>query len=147
MFITSVFTTIVSGRTFILNVLKLVNIFFMNGLIVNPLFVVWKILIFAGSNPAPKSGTDVLLDLLSIGTTPPAQSSAFPTDILSNQEKSPTSQLDGLSSLSLLPASKASGPVSSSTIDLLGGLAPNVASSGGKLVNGTSNPFGWYEFC
>ncbi|XP_023526575.1 AP-1 complex subunit gamma-2-like isoform X2 [Cucurbita pepo subsp. pepo] len=83
----------------------------------------------SGSNPTPISGTDVLLDLLSIGTSPPAQSTAPATDILSNQEKSPTSQLDGLSSLSSLPANKPSAAVSSPTIDLLGGLSPNLASA------------------
>ncbi|KAL0538982.1 hypothetical protein IC582_023156 [Cucumis melo] len=90
-----------------------------------------------GNNLAPKSGTDVLLDLLSIGTTPPVQSTASATDILSNQEKSPTSQLDGLSSLSPLPASKFPAAVSP-TIDLLGGLAPNVASAGDE--NGSVYP-------
>ncbi|XP_022956970.1 AP-1 complex subunit gamma-2-like isoform X2 [Cucurbita moschata] len=83
----------------------------------------------SGSNPTPISGTDVLLDLLSIGTSPPAQSTASATDILSNQEKSPTSQLDGLSSLSSLSANKPSAAVSSPTIDLLGGLSPNLASA------------------
>ncbi|XP_022978311.1 AP-1 complex subunit gamma-2-like isoform X2 [Cucurbita maxima] len=82
----------------------------------------------SGSNPTPISGADVLLDLLSIGTSPPAQSTASATDILSNQEKSPTSQLDGLSSLSSLSANKPSAAVSSPTIDLLGGLSPNLAS-------------------
>lgn len=103
--------------------------------------IVWNRSIFSGSNAASKSGTDVLLDLLSIGTTVPTQSTASATDILSNQEKSPTSQLDGLASLSSLPASKASAAISSPTIDLLGALAPNVASAGGKFVIGTWNLF------
>ncbi|KAI4314294.1 hypothetical protein L6164_027217 [Bauhinia variegata] len=55
-----------------------------------------------GSDQTPKSGTDVLLDLLSIGSTP-AQSSSSTTDLLSssNNSKMPVSPLDDLSSLSL----------------------------------------------
>ncbi|XP_022151160.1 AP-1 complex subunit gamma-2-like isoform X2 [Momordica charantia] len=82
----------------------------------------------SGSNQAPKSGTDVLLDLLSIGT-PPTQSTASATDILANQDKSLTVQLDGLSSLSPLSASKPSAPVPAPTIDLLSALSPNAASA------------------
>ncbi|KAI4328230.1 hypothetical protein L6164_020603 [Bauhinia variegata] len=55
-----------------------------------------------GSNQAPKSGTDVLLDLLSVGS-PSAQSSSSTTDILSSSTNNitPVSPLDDLSSLSL----------------------------------------------
>lgn len=68
-----------------------------------------------GLKPAPQNGTDVLLDLLSIGTPPP-QSDSSTSDILSSVQdnKLPVAPLDGL----LSPSTPAT-PV----IDLLDGFA------------------------
>ncbi|CAA2988677.1 AP-1 complex subunit gamma-2-like [Olea europaea subsp. europaea] len=77
-----------------------------------------------GGNHAQKSGTDVLLDLLSIGT-PLAQSTSM-ADMLSSgdENKSPADILDKLGSPSG-PPSQASPPVgSSSMMDLLDGFGP-----------------------
>ncbi|PNY03729.1 ap-1 complex subunit gamma-2-like protein [Trifolium pratense] len=72
----------------------------------------------SGAGQASKSGTDVLLDLLSIGS--PVQSNSV--DILSSNtsNKAPVSPLDDLSSLSLSSRSTSNaGPV----MDLLGGIS------------------------
>ncbi|KAE8023419.1 hypothetical protein FH972_009113 [Carpinus fangiana] len=80
----------------------------------------------SGTNQAPRAGTDVLLDLLSI-ETPPAQSSSSTPDILSTSQvnKSPVSSLEGLSLSSSL-STRATTPVGAAPImDLLDGFVPN----------------------
>ncbi|KAF3431304.1 hypothetical protein FNV43_RR26035 [Rhamnella rubrinervis] len=79
----------------------------------------------SGINPVPQNGTDVLLDLLSIGT-PPAQSSPSTPDILSSSQdnKTPVSPLEGLLSPPSQPkqaASAGAAPV----VDFLDGFAAN----------------------
>ncbi|KAK9188948.1 hypothetical protein WN944_020353 [Citrus x changshan-huyou] len=71
-----------------------------------------------GTSQAPKAGTDVLLDLLSIGS-PPVQNNSTPSDILSSSQdnKSSVAILDGLSPT---PSGGAA-----SMIDLLDGFVPN----------------------
>lgn len=71
-----------------------------------------------GTSHAPKAGTDVLLDLLSIGS-PPVQNNSTPSDILSSSQdnKSSVAILDGLSPT---PSGGAA-----SMIDLLDGFVPN----------------------
>ncbi|KDO82527.1 hypothetical protein CISIN_1g0450231mg, partial [Citrus sinensis] len=71
-----------------------------------------------GTSQAPKAGTDVLLDLLSIGS-PPVQNNSTPSDILSSSQdnKSSVAILDGLS-----PAPSGGA---ASMIDLLDGFVPN----------------------
>lgn len=76
-----------------------------------------------GAKPAPQNGTDVLLDLLSIGT-PPAQSISSAPDILSSVQdnKIPLAPLDGL----LSPTShlaQATPAKEAPVIDLLDGFA------------------------
>jgi hypothetical protein len=80
----------------------------------------------SGTNQAPRAGTDVLLDLLSI-ETPPAQSSSSTPDILSTNQvnKSPVSSLEGLSLSSSL-STRATTPVGAAPMmDLLDGFVPN----------------------
>lgn len=80
-----------------------------------------------GTNQAPKSGTDVLLDLLSIGTLPPVQSSQSTPDILLSNEdgKIPLNTLEKLSSLSSLSMQSPSPSAAVPVIDLLDGFAPS----------------------
>lgn len=76
-----------------------------------------------GTGQASKSGTDVLLDLLSIGS-PSVPSSSSTVDILSSNtsNKTPISPLDDLSPLSLSSrATSNAGPM----MDLLGGISPS----------------------
>ncbi|XP_051144906.1 AP-1 complex subunit gamma-2-like isoform X2 [Andrographis paniculata] len=83
-----------------------------------------------------KSGTDALLDLLSIGT-PPAQSSSSPLDVLSSQDRS--SSMDVLNKLAS-PSHVAEGSSlvgKSSTIDLLNGFE---TSSSVPETNGAAYP-------
>lgn len=77
-----------------------------------------------------KSGTDVLLDLLSIGT-PPAQNSSSTLDILSPTQDNKSS-MDLLAKLaSPSPSAQASSPVgSSSMMDLLDGFGPSPSMPG-----------------
>lgn len=84
----------------------------------------------SGTSQAQKSGTDVLLDLLSIGT-PPAQSSSFSSDILSTSQDNTTSSgnLQRLSSPSMPSAQISSAAGGSPIMDLLDGFAPNPATS------------------
>ncbi|KAL5552930.1 hypothetical protein UlMin_040331 [Ulmus minor] len=91
----------------------------------------------SGINQAPQNGTDVLLDLLSIGT-PPAQSNSSTLDILSpiQDNKKPVAPLDGLfspSSNSAQVTSAGAAPV----IDLLDGF---VASPPKPESNGSAFP-------
>jgi hypothetical protein len=86
--------------------------------------------ILGAAGQASKSGTDVLLDLLSIGS--PAQSNSSAVDILSSNtsNKAPVSPLDDLSSLSLSSRSTSNaGPM----MDLLGGISSS-PPTGCKLL-------------
>ncbi|XP_008221774.1 PREDICTED: AP-1 complex subunit gamma-2-like isoform X2 [Prunus mume] len=91
----------------------------------------------SGVNHAPKNGTDVLLDLLSIGS--PTQSSQSVSDMLSSSQdnKTPVSPLEGLSS----PSSNSIQPTSSAgaapAIDLLDGFSSNPPK---QENNGTAYP-------
>ncbi|KAJ8773799.1 hypothetical protein K2173_008262 [Erythroxylum novogranatense] len=80
----------------------------------------------AGSGHAPKAGTDVLLDLLSIGT-PPAQNSSSALDILSSDQdsKTPSATVNSLSSPSPLLTHSTSSPGTSPMMDLLDGFDPS----------------------
>ncbi|KAI3423314.1 uncharacterized protein J3R85_011039, partial [Psidium guajava] len=80
----------------------------------------------SGTSQAAKNGTDVLLDILSIGT-PPTQSSSSTLDIfsLSQNQKTPVASLDGLSTPSPVSARAASPHAASPIIDLLDGLGPS----------------------
>ncbi|XP_059648987.1 AP-1 complex subunit gamma-2-like isoform X2 [Cornus florida] len=84
----------------------------------------------SGGSQAQKSGTDVLLDLLSIGM-PPAQNSLSTPDILSSSQDNKTAAgaLERLSS----PASSAQTPSpagGSSMMDLLDGFSPDPPKPG-----------------
>ncbi|XP_027099720.1 AP-1 complex subunit gamma-2 isoform X1 [Coffea arabica] len=78
------------------------------------------------TNQAQKRGTDVLLDLLSIGT-PPAQSNSSIPDMVSPSQdsKSAINVLEQLSSPSAPAGGVSTPPGSSSMMDLLDGFAPN----------------------
>ncbi|OAY61555.1 AP-1 complex subunit gamma-2 [Manihot esculenta] len=76
-----------------------------------------------GINQAPKAGTDVLLDLLSIGTSTPVQSNSSTPDMSSPSQdnRKPIATLDVLSSL---PSAQANSSVGASPMmDLLDGFA------------------------
>ncbi|KAH8485016.1 hypothetical protein H0E87_026694 [Populus deltoides] len=79
----------------------------------------------SGIGQIQKAGTDVLLDLLSIGT--PVQSSSPTTDILSSNQndKSPIATLDALSSPSSLSAQATSSARAAPMMDLLDGFGPS----------------------
>lgn len=79
---------------------------------------------------APKAGTDVLLDLLSIGT--PAQSNSSPPDILSSSKdnKLPVSTSDGLSRPPSQPVHTTSSGGAASMMDLLDGFVSNSPKPG-----------------
>ncbi|XP_031122511.1 AP-1 complex subunit gamma-2-like [Ipomoea triloba] len=81
-----------------------------------------------GSNHVQKSGTDVLLDLLSIGTPPPQNSSPSTELVLINENnKSSVDLLDRLSSPSA-PLAQNSSPVGISPVmDLLDGISSPAA--------------------
>lgn len=89
----------------------------------------------SGTNQVQKSGTDVLLDLLSIGT-PPAQSSSTSTvEVLpsSQDNKSSLDLLDSLSSPTVPPAqvsSRTSSVGSSPMMDLLDGISTSPSTPG-----------------
>ncbi|XP_021809701.1 AP-1 complex subunit gamma-2-like isoform X4 [Prunus avium] len=91
----------------------------------------------SGVNHAPKNGTNVLLDLLSIGS--PTQSGQSVSDMLSSSQdnKTPVSPLEGLSS----PSSNSIQPTSSAgaapVIDLLDGFSSNPPK---QENNGTAYP-------
>ncbi|EOY00410.1 Adaptor protein complex AP-1, gamma subunit isoform 1 [Theobroma cacao] len=81
----------------------------------------------SGTSQPPKAGTDVLLDLLSLGTLPPAQSSSSTSDILSSSQdnKAPLANLNGLTSLSSLSPNATSPASAASMMDLLDGFGPS----------------------
>ncbi|KAL7133040.1 hypothetical protein ABFS83_12G114800 [Erythranthe nasuta] len=90
------------------------------------------------TNQTQKNGTDVLLDLLSIGT-PPAQSNSTMADMFSPGQDNKSSEgiLDKLTSPSA-PSAQAPSPIaSSSMMDLLDGFGP---SSSTPETNGTTHP-------
>ncbi|KAJ7953650.1 AP-1 complex subunit gamma [Quillaja saponaria] len=91
----------------------------------------------SGVHQAPKSGTDVLLDLLSIGTPSVQSSSSTPItqDILSSSQnnKSPVAPLDELSSLSL-SARGASNAGASPMMDLLDGFTSSPPTTDNGVV-------------
>ncbi|KAF5443179.1 hypothetical protein F2P56_035760 [Juglans regia] len=79
----------------------------------------------SGTNEAPRTGTDILLDLLSIETSP-TQSSSSITDILSSSQgdKSPVASLGEISSPPSL-STRATSAGADPMMDLLGGFSPN----------------------
>ena len=97
---------------------------------------------FLGANQPSKSGTDVLLDLLSVGSppapieTPSAQSSSSAIDILSPiiSKRAPVSPLDDLSSLSL-SSRTTSNTGAAPMMDLLDGFAPSPPTGGKFFFN------------
>lgn len=80
----------------------------------------------SGTKQASRTGTDVLLDLLSI-ETPHAQSSSSASDILSAtpSNKSPVPSLEGFSSPSSLSAQASTPAGAAPMMDLLDGFVPN----------------------
>ncbi|KAK3223281.1 hypothetical protein Dsin_010306 [Dipteronia sinensis] len=80
----------------------------------------------SGTNQAPKAGTDALLDLLSIGSSP-VQSNPSTPDILSSSQdnKMPIAKLDELSSTPLVPVRSTSAGGAASMMDLLDGFVSN----------------------
>ncbi|CAI0386068.1 unnamed protein product [Linum tenue] len=76
-----------------------------------------------GTSQAPKAGTDVLLDLLSIGSNPAQDNSVSTPDILSSAQdhKPAIASLDVLAAPSL---TQASSSTASNMMDLLDGFAP-----------------------
>lgn len=78
-----------------------------------------------GTGQAPKTGTDVLLDLLSIGTPSPVESNPSTPDILSSGQdnKMSVGTLERLSSPSPLSAQASSS--TGAVMDLLDGFGPN----------------------
>ncbi|BFG16474.1 hypothetical protein CerSpe_027490 [Prunus speciosa] len=91
----------------------------------------------SGVNHAPKNGTNVLLDLLSIGS--PTQSSQSVSDMLSSSQdnKTPVSPLEGLSSPSLNSIQPTSSAGAAPVIDLLDGFSSNPPK---QENNGTAYP-------
>lgn len=79
-----------------------------------------------GTNQATKTGTDILLDLLSVGA-PTAQSSSSMLDMLSSDQDNKRSEglLDNSLSPSASSAQSSSTVVSSSMMDLLDGFGPS----------------------
>ncbi|KAF8369262.1 hypothetical protein HHK36_032729 [Tetracentron sinense] len=87
----------------------------------------------SGTRQAPASGTDVLLDLLSIGTATPAQNNLSTLDILSSSQdnKPSVATLERLSPLSSPPPTQVSSSAGASPVmDLLDGLSPNLSMPG-----------------
>ncbi|KAK8979754.1 hypothetical protein V6N11_065957 [Hibiscus sabdariffa] len=75
----------------------------------------------SGTSQPPKAGTNVLLDLLSIGLPALAESSSSALDILpsSQDNEAPLANLNGLASISSLPANATSPASSAGMMDLL----------------------------
>ncbi|KAK9675683.1 hypothetical protein RND81_11G023400 [Saponaria officinalis] len=88
----------------------------------------------SGSSQNQKSGTDALLDLLSIGTSPAANISATPDILsLSLESQNSGSTLEGLSSVSSIPKLVSSPSGTAPMLDLLDGLSssqPTIESNG-----------------
>lgn len=82
-----------------------------------------------GATLAPRTGTDLLMDILSIGTPSPAQNSTSSVDLLSTADvnSNPSIALDTLSS----PAPPHVATTSSNGMfDLLHGLSPSPSKEG-----------------
>ncbi|CAL1357167.1 unnamed protein product [Linum trigynum] len=90
----------------------------------------------SGTSQAPKAGTDVLLDLLSIGSNPAQDNSVSTPDILSSAQdhKPAIASLDVLAAPSL---TQASSSTASNMMDLLDGFAPAPPK---PANNGTAYP-------
>ncbi|KAG7598121.1 Armadillo-type fold [Arabidopsis suecica] len=89
-----------------------------------------------GATLAPKTGTDLLMDILSIGTPSPAQNSTSSVDLLSTADvnSNPSIALDTLSS----PAPPHVATTSSTNMfDLLDGLSPSPSK---EATNGPAYP-------
>ncbi|KAG7592779.1 Gamma-adaptin ear (GAE) domain [Arabidopsis thaliana x Arabidopsis arenosa] len=89
-----------------------------------------------GATLAPKTGTDLLMDILSIGTPSPAQNSTSSVDLLSTADvnSNPSIALDTLSS----PAPPDVATTSSTNMfDLLDGLSPSPSK---EATNGPAYP-------
>ncbi|KAK9707352.1 hypothetical protein RND81_07G191700 [Saponaria officinalis] len=89
----------------------------------------------SGSSQNQKSGTDALLDLLSIGGSSPAANTSAIPDILSLslESKNSGTTLDGLSSVLSIPKQAPSPNGPAPIMDLLGGLSssqPTIESNG-----------------
>ncbi|MBA0765978.1 hypothetical protein Gotri_015073 [Gossypium trilobum] len=80
----------------------------------------------SGAGKPPKASTDVLLDLLSIGTSLPVQTGSSASDILSSSQddKAPFANFNGLASLSSLSANATSPVNAAPMMDLLDGHGP-----------------------
>ncbi|XP_010498899.1 PREDICTED: AP-1 complex subunit gamma-1 [Camelina sativa] len=89
-----------------------------------------------GATQAPKAGTDLLLDILSIGTPSPAQNSISSIDLLSTADvnSNPSNALDTLSSP--VPPHTAT-TASTGMFDLLDGLSPSPSK---EATNGPAYP-------
>ncbi|VVA92318.1 unnamed protein product [Arabis nemorensis] len=90
----------------------------------------------SGATQAPKAGTDLLLDILSIGTPSPAQNSTSSIDLLSTADvnKNPSNVLDAISS----PAPPhIATTASAGMFDLLDGLSPSPSK---EATNGPAYP-------
>ncbi|KAH9605987.1 hypothetical protein KSS87_012269 [Heliosperma pusillum] len=90
----------------------------------------------SGSSQNQRSGTDALLDLLSIGSSPAANTSAIPDILsLSLETKHSGATLEGLSSVSSIPKQASSLSGTAPMMDLLDGLSSSqptlVAESNG----------------
>lgn len=84
-----------------------------------------------GATLAPKASTDLLMDILSIGTPSPAQNSTSSIDLLSTADvnNNPSIALDTLSS----PApSHTATTAPTGMFDLLDGLSPSPSKEGKK---------------
>ncbi|XVE92470.1 hypothetical protein REPUB_Repub01dG0099900 [Reevesia pubescens] len=94
----------------------------------------------SGTSQPPKAGTDVLLDLLSIGTSLPAQSSSSASDIISSSQenKAPLANLNGIVSLTSLSANATSPASAAPMVDLLDGFGTSPQKHEG---NGQAYPF------
>ncbi|KAG6422620.1 hypothetical protein SASPL_119199 [Salvia splendens] len=83
------------------------------------------------NSQAPKNGTDVLLDLLSVGALT-AKSSSSMLDVLSSEQDNKRSEglLDNFASLSTSSARSSSAFASSSMMDLMDGFGPSLSVPG-----------------
>ncbi|XP_047319788.1 AP-1 complex subunit gamma-2-like [Impatiens glandulifera] len=88
----------------------------------------------SGSSQAQKSGTNALLDLLSIGMAPSPVQTNLVTDILSSGQdnKAPAGLLDSLASHSLASIQPASPATKSPMMNLLDGLGPSTSVTAGN---------------
>lgn len=97
------------------------------------LVMIFKLCNVSGATPAPKAGTDLLLDILSIGTPSPAQNSTSAIDLLSTADMNNNSStaLDALSSSA--PPHIATTASAGGMFDLLDGLSPSPSKEGKEM--------------